>query len=280
MATRTAPSEEPVSRPPMARPNVGLVGWATFGLVVLGLLAYGFLASRGPSIRVSAPPLVLPGTPGGVRTYGSVAELWEGDVGGKVSLSVVPSGPGVVGLGSLSELRGEIAIVRGRRWFSYPESNLRVRVAEVASTDESAAFLAIADVPRWQTQRFEQAVPFDRLATELEQRAARAGLDTTRTFPLLIEGKLGKVEVSVVNGPALGSERPTRERVRDTAVRASTASAQGSVVGFFAGEGGERLVHLGERLHLHVVLPAEKLAGHLESARIEAGSSLRLPVAE
>lgn len=280
MATRTLPSEEPVSRPPMARPNVGLLGWATFGLAVLGLLAYGFLASRGPSLRVSAPAMVLQGTPGAVRTYGSVGQLWEGDVGGKVSLSVVPSGPGVVGLGSLSELRGEIVIVRGTRFLSYPESDGRVRVTQAASTEESAAFLALADVPRWQSQRFEQPVPFDRLATELEQRAARAGLDTTRTFPLLIEGKLGSVEVSVANGPALGSERPTRERVRDTAVRASTASAEGSVVGFFSGEGGERLVHVGERLHLHVVLPAAKLAGHLESARVEAGSSLRLPAKE
>jgi hypothetical protein len=193
---------------------------------------------------------------------------------------LLPSGPGVVALGSLSELRGEIAIVRGTRWLSYAEPGGRVRVARAASSDESAAFLALADVARFQTQRFEQPVPFDRLASELERRAAGAGLDTSRSFPVLVEGRFSAIELSVVDGAALGSERPTRERVQDTAVRTSLASGEGSIVGFFAGQDGERLVHLGERLHLHVVLPADQRAGHLESARIEAGSSLRLPSAQ
>jgi hypothetical protein len=150
-------------------------------------------------------------------------------------------------------------------------------VENPASSDQSAGFLALADVARWQAQRFDEAVPFERLADELERRATHAGLDASRPFPLLIEGTFSAIELNVANGGALGAEKPTPERLRATAVRSNLPSARGTVVGFFANHNGERLVHAGERLHLHVVLPDARQVGHLDSARIEAGSLLRLP---
>jgi len=81
----------------------------------------------------------------------------------------------------------------------------------------------------------------------------------------------------VANGPALGPEKPTWERLRATAVTASLPRAEGTIVGLYAAHGGERLVHQGEPTHLHVVLPGVRRAGHLDAARIEAGSLLRLP---
>jgi hypothetical protein len=273
----TVRAQDPIPRPPMSRPNLGLVGWTLFGLGVAALLIYGFTASRGPSLRLAIPGAALEGTPGFIRTYGSIPELMDGDTGGKVSLSTVPSGPGVVAVGSLSELRGEIVILRGERWLARVDAAGRVVVERGPSSGESAAFLALADVPRWKEQSFDAPVPFERLATELERRAREVGLDLTRPFPLLIEGTLSAVELNVVNGPALGSERISASRLRDTAVKTSLPRAEGSIVGFFAASGGQRLVHAGQRLHLHVVLPSEQRVGHLDSAQLEPGSVLRLP---
>lgn len=270
-------TDEPVPPPPMSRPNAGLIGWAIFGIAVAAILTYGFIASRGPSLRLGSDEMVLEGTPGSIRTYGSLVTLMEGDKAGKVSLSVVPSGPGVIAVGSLSDLRGEIAIVRGQRWLSYPEAENRMKVESGASSGESAAFLALADVRAFQEQRFDAPVSFDRLATELEARASRGGLDTSRPFPLVIDGAFSEVELNVANGIALGSGPITRERLLATAVKSSLPQAEGSIVGFFAMRGGERVVHSGERMHLHVVLPAAQQVGHLDSARIERGAVLRLP---
>jgi hypothetical protein len=261
----------------MSRPNAGLVGWSLFGVAVAAVVAYGFLSSRGPSLRVTAPAFVLERTPGSIRTYGSIPRLLEGDTGTKVSLSVLPSGSGVVAVGSLSGLRGEIAIVRGVRWLSYPEPENRMTVEQTSSTQESAAFLVLADVALWQAQRLDEAVPFDRLASELEERATRAGIDTSRPFPLMIDGTFTGIELSVANGPALGAEKPTRTRLQETAVTASLPRADGTVVGFFGAQGGERLVHQGERTHLHIVLPSDNRVGHLDAVRVEAGALLRLP---
>jgi alpha-acetolactate decarboxylase len=268
---------DPIPRPPMSRPNFGLMGSALFALAVAALVAYGFMASRGPALRVTTPGVAVERTPGSIRTYGSIPALADGDTRGKISLSVLPSGSGVVAVGALSDLRGEIAIVRGVRWLSYPEGEGRMRVEETQRSQESAAFLAVADVALWQAQRLERAVPFEELAAELQARAKNAGIDPSRPFPLLIEGALTDVQLSVANGPALGNERPTPERVRATAAKATVPRTEGTVVGFFDASGGERLVDFGQRLHLHVVLPAERKAGHVESVRIEAGSLLRLP---
>ncbi|HTQ02594.1 MAG TPA: acetolactate decarboxylase [Polyangiaceae bacterium] len=273
-----ARSNDEIPRPPLARPNLGLVAWALFGVLVAAFLAYGFVHSRAPMLRFNSPGITLDGTPGSIHTYGSIPELLDGKLGPKVSLSSLPTGPGVVGIGSLSELRGEIAIVRGVTWLSYAEPGNHTTVERSPTSPESAAFLALADVPHWRTERLDAPIPFDRLPSELEQRAARAGLDASRPFPVLIDGTFSGIELDVANGPALGAAKPTEERLHDTAVKFSSPSGAGSIVGFVAANEGERIVHAGQSMHLHIVLPAEKQVGHLDSATIEAGSTLSLPV--
>jgi hypothetical protein len=221
----------------------------------------------------------LEGTPGSIRAYGSLPGLFEGETDGKVSLEDVPPRPGIVGLGSLSDLRGEIAIVRGVTWLSYPGLGNRMTVESNPLRPESAGFLALAEVNRWQSDTLETAVPFDELAGVIEERARRGGIDPNRPFPLLIEGTFTALELNVVNGPAVSSGKPTKERLRDTAVKVSLPRGEGSIVGF-AGRGGERLIHRGQRFHLHVVLPVAQQVGHLDSVRVEAGSLLRLPAME
>ncbi len=273
-----ARSPEDLPRPPLARPNLGLVLWAVFGLLVAALLVYGFGHSRAPTLRLNTPGITLDGTPGSIRTYGSIPDLLEGNVAPKVSLAALPFGSGVVAIGSLSGLRGEIAIVRGVTWLSYAEPGNRMTVERNPSKPEGAAFLALADVSRWQDEPLAAAVPFDRLSSFIEERARQAGLDTSRPFPLLIDGTFSAVELNVANGAALGSEKPTESLLHDTAVKASLPRAEGTLVGFFAASGGERLVHAGQRMHLHVVLPAAQEVGHLDSATIEPGSVLHLPL--
>ena len=63
----------------------------------------------------------------------------------------------------------------------------------------------------------------------------------------------------------------------ETAIRASVPSAKGTLVGFFASDGDARLIHAGERVHLHVVLPGTGQVGHLDAATIGSGAVLRFP---
>lgn len=259
--------------------------WVDLRVVGLVLLTM-FVAVFGYRFAGVQPPVsppearALEGTPGLIRTYGSLPGLLEGQTEAKVSLQEVPARPGVVGVGSLSDLRGEIAIVRGVTWLSYPALGNRMSVESNPPKPEAAGFLALAEVNRWQTETLETAVPFDQLAGVIEARARRAGIDANVPFPLLIEGTFTAIELNVVNGPALGSDKPTKDRLRDTAVKVKLPRADGSLVGFFAASGGERLIHRGQRFHLHIVLPVAQQVGHLDSVQVEAGSRLRLPATD
>lgn len=272
--TVRAPTDAPQNLPPwMDLRVVGLVLLTVF----VAVFSYRFGGVQPPQSALEAKP--LEGTPGSIRTYGSLPGLFEGETQAKVSLKDVPPRPGIVGLGSLSDLRGEIAIVRGVTWLSYPGLGNRMTVESNPLKPESAGFLALAEVNRWQTHTLETAVPFDQLAGVIEERARRAGIDPNLPFPLLIEGTFTAIDLNVVNGPAVSSGKPTQQRLRDTAVKVSHARGDGSIVGF-AGRGGERLIHSGQPFHLHIVLPVAQQVGHLDSVRVEAGSLLRLPAME
>jgi hypothetical protein len=298
---RTIRPYDPISRDSVARlqrlsrPDLSLVAWALLGVVIGALVVYGATSPRALALRnrlraatatarpvqtqAARPAQSQPTVASSARidTYGSLPDALAGRSEPHVFLAGLPSGPGVVAVGSLSGLRGEIAIVRGARWISYPDAERGMSVKSGTSVPESAAFLAVADVPRWKAQSFDGAIPFERLASEIERRARAAGIDMTRPFPLVIDGSFSRIALNVANGDALGSELPTEQRLRETAVTASIASAEGTIVGFFAAQGGERIIQAGQRMHLHIVLPATERAGHLDSAEVEAGAVLRLP---
>jgi len=269
-----------IPSPPLTWPSATAAGWAALGILVGALIGYAAIRWHGVSLGLKGQGVVLQGTPGSIRTYGSIPELFEGKTGPKVSLATLPSGPGIVGIGSLADLRGEVAIVRGVTWRSYPESGSGIRTSSEPASGESAAFLALADVPRWQEQKITAPIPFERLATELEERARRAGLDMTKPFPLTIDGSFSGIHFNVANGAALGKNPPTEARVHDAAVKGWAPVGDGTIVGFFADEHGERIMHAGARMHLHIVLPQLERAGHLDSAQIEAPSVLRVPATD
>lgn len=275
-----ATSHHELPRPPLTSSRATVVWWLALGVLVGGLLGYAVVRWHGLSLGLKGTGVALEGTPGSIRTYGSLPELLAGKTGPKVSLATLPSGPGVVAVGSLTDLRGELTIVRGVPWRSYPESGRGIRISTEPGSGESAAFLALADVPRWQEQKLDALVPFERLAMELEERARRVGIDTSRPFPVMIDGTFSEIHFNVVNGAALGSARPTEARLDDIAVKGFAPVGEGTIVGFFAKKHGERLVHAGERLHLHVVLPGVERAGHLDSAQIEPHSVVRFPAVE
>ncbi|MDQ2646561.1 MAG: acetolactate decarboxylase [Myxococcota bacterium] len=264
--------EVPRQSPPGRR---SLSSWTVVGLLACVALLFGLTRWRA----ISLMPRTAERAPASVQVWSSLESLKAGRTGPHVQLADVPSGPNVIGIGSLSGLRGEIAIVRGAPWLSYALPDGGVRLGRFGVGDEAATFLAVADVPAWRAQTLEAEIAFDALPAELERRAVQAGLDTGEPIPVLVEGAFSSLELNVVNGPALGERAPTDEHLAEVAIRSALSEANGTLVGFLASRGGERLIHPGKRLHLHVVLPATAHVGHVDSVVVEPGSVLRLPAA-
>jgi alpha-acetolactate decarboxylase len=215
-----------------------------------------------------------------LKTYGTLHGLMDGQTGAQVSLASLRSDKSLVGLGSLSELRGEVWIFGGEVWVSYPKDDKSAWARELGTLNETAAFLVTARVPEWQTGPVSREVPFDELPDFVEGLAREAGLDSKRPFPMVIEGELANLALNVVDGRGFttGKKIP-REELMAAAAKAEYPRAEGVIVGFFSSRDRPDFVHPGSRLHLHVLLRGESQVGHVDRVALTRASQIRLPAA-
>jgi acetolactate decarboxylase len=214
------------------------------------------------------------------RTYGTLHGLMEGKTGAHVSLASLRGDKSLVGLGSLSELRGEVWIFGGEVWVSYPKDDKTAWARELGTLNETAAFVVTARVPEWQTGTVSRDVPFEELPDFVEGLARGAGLDSKRPFPIVIEGELSGLALNVVDGRGFTTgKKIAREELMDAAVKAEYPRAEGVIVGFFSSRDRPDFVHPGSRLHLHVLLRGENQVGHVDRVALTRASQIRLPTA-
>jgi alpha-acetolactate decarboxylase len=203
--------------------------------------------------------------------------LLEGKLGAAVSLGTFAENPNLVGIGSLSGLRGEIAIMDGAIWVSYA-SGEGTQAERLERPTETAAFAATSEVRTWVALPLDDAVPYERIPEAIERAASRTNLDRARPFPVVIEGDFSELKFNVVDGSALTNDEPSRDDMLRTAKKISVPRARGSLVGYYAEHDTPELIHPGQRIHLHVILPEAKQMGHLDAVSIDSGARLRLPV--
>jgi acetolactate decarboxylase len=260
----------------LARTRLGrTLVWCTLG-VALGC-AHSEPQTLTPAAGATRPAYGAPG--GAIRTYGVLRDLTEtGRIGPSVWLSTLKDDPALVGLGSLSELRGEVLIVGGKVWLGYPTGPEGSYARELGVSDETAAFLVTASVPAWRTLSLARDVRFEALEAGLEQLGRDAGIDGEKPFPFVIEGTLNQLEFNVVNGRGFEAGQPIpRVVLMAAATRAAIDSTEGTIVGFFGKRGSESFAHPGTLVHMHVLLPEENQVAHVDHVDLPAGVTVRIP---
>lgn len=236
-------------------------------LLVLTLGACGTPSSHQVGGAKMAPPTSARDL--GVQVVGSVSKMQAGQVEGRVKLDRLELGSNSFGLGGLSELRGEITILGGVVWLAYPSGKDAVRVTRVAHSNESATLLIHADVPSWRVVTLNDELATSALGARVRQLALAEGVATLDRFPFLLEGHFTNVIWHA------GRKPPA------TGVLGASGMApdvHGTVLGFFSREEGGLIVPRGADVHLHAVLENETLCGHIDSATILPGTTVRLPV--
>jgi alpha-acetolactate decarboxylase len=228
---------------------------------------------RGAEGAAAAPSLV--------RTHGSFeAATRQGKTSKVVDLAPLRADKQSLGLGLLSSLRGEVTMFDGQVFLSLPNQDGSFRTEELGAHQDGAAFMVVASVPHWQTVQLPKNTSLDELPAALEELAQGAGLDVEQPLPFMIEGGVGNLTLSVVDGSAFAGDRQVSDDALKTASRKVTrASCQGTGVGFFAKGDHPEFLAEGTAVHLHFVEQLTKLAGHVESVDLPSGTSFRLPVA-
>jgi acetolactate decarboxylase len=183
--------------------------------------------------------------------------------------------PGVVAIGALAGLAGEITVLDGKAWIARVEAGA-LRVGEPAA-DAQATLLTLARVEAWQMVAIGEACGGAELERRIAELALVNGIETKRPFPFRIEGRATSLEAHVVNG-ACAMQDDDHERAP---LRWSLAEpAAVTLVGFHAeGRAGE-LTHHGTSVHLHAVVTAKDgsvRSGHVDRVALASGASLGLP---
>jgi acetolactate decarboxylase len=231
-------------------------------------------------VAVAVVAAVAGGAPA-VETFGTIRELVRaGDAAPKVVLADVLRAPHAHGLGSLSGLRGEITILDGVAWLSYPPERAgdRPRVVVSRDTRERAGFLVAAhvDASRWQKVVVGEPLSSVGLEAMLRPRIAQAGLGGT-DVPFRIDGRFASLTLAVIDGDRLPPGARTPDAIKQANVLDRHAGVDATLVGFFAAAADERFTHPGSRIHVHAVVPSPRATGHAQAFTAAPGAVLWLP---
>jgi acetolactate decarboxylase len=219
------------------------------------------LATLAATIATATPSLA---------TYGTIGRLLrEGDAAPKVVLADVLREPHAHGLGSVSELRGEITILDGEAWLSYPPVRDGDAPKVVASKDsrEQAGFLVVTHVApaRWRQTKTSTALSAEGLEAALQALVAKNGL-AGADIPFRIDGRFTSLTLAIVDGKK-GNRLQTE------------TSVDGTLVGFLAAKDDERFTHAGTRVHVHAVVASRRATGHAQAFTLAPGATVWLPAA-
>lgn len=252
--------------------------FSTYGRALgLGLVLFGCGGQRPAAAPVSADAAAASGA---VRTYGSLrAAIEERRLDSVISLSRLRDEKALVGFGLLSALRGEVMMVGGESWLSYPKSDGTLRSEKAGANDETLAFLVVASVPDWQSVPLTEDTKLDELGEVVARLATTSGLDAEKPLPFLVEGALVNLQYSVINGAPFATDpQISREALRTASPRVKLESAQGTLVGFYSPEEQPDFLDPDTDVHVHVVVSSRNEAGHVENVDLPRGTNIRLPL--
>lgn len=215
-----------------------------------------------------------------VQQHGGMREVMrEGRTEPRVDLAEI-AGPGVMGVGALAGLAGEVTILDGEVWVARVDGD-EVRTSGPSPVPgDRATLLTVATVPHWQQVECAMSGPVTGSALErlVERTALEQGIDAGRPFPFVIEGVVEHLEIHCVNGfcpHASGTLPAGREPWRWTSDRPVPAR----IVGFYAPDAPGVMTHHGTEIHVHALLDdaGRVWTGHIDAVTLRPGASLRLP---
>ena len=237
---------------------------------------HGGPAGHGAPAAGGAANTADPQGPFGVRAYGVFRDMVQGrDYQPKVGLGAVKTAGATDAVGALAGLRGEITMLDGRFVVSYGGGCATCPPPH----EEKATLLATGKVAHWAAP-IALPEPLNGKALEafILGQAAAAGLNTSKPFPLRLQGLLTGVSMHVLKAPndkftGHGSAHPMAEQDE---IR--VAEIAGDVVGFYAPPPLSGVItHPGDAFHFHWVDAARTKTAHIDAFGMAKGATLTLP---
>jgi acetolactate decarboxylase len=221
-----------------------------------------------------------------VQFKGSLRAVHGGDVRGTQVLAPLMAQPGLVAMGPVAQLDGEITAVDGKLYVSQVKAGGQLQTS--ADAQAQAAFLVWSHVAQWAEPIALGKAAKDHADLEdaIEQAARRAGIDTSQPFPFKLIGATDKLEYHVLapvpakaHGGGHGDGAHNAAAAADhksQAVNLKLSGKEAALVGFYSSKHEGVFTHRGSRVHLHVV-DANGHTGHVDE--ISAPVNMRIAFA-
>jgi alpha-acetolactate decarboxylase len=215
---------------------------------------------------------------GEVQVYGTLRGMFHaGQTGAQVTLDTVLPNPDLYAVGALADLSGEITVIAGSAYLSYPEGADSTRTEMLSASGAGAALLVTAEVPRWRTVTAREPIRFEALDEAIGKLAVSAGMSPDARFPFLMEGDFENLQWHVIDGKRLAAGETSHQDHLQAAVQVARQRASARLVGFYSQNDQGVFTHMGSRTHLHCVLEGPLAAGHVDHVDIPAGTKVKFP---
>jgi len=195
-----------------------------------------------------------------VRSWGTMAEvLRDGRSEGRVDLSAAAR-PGVLAVGALEGLMGEVTVVEGEVMVAEPAPQGGIALRPPAP-GERAALLLLAHVTIWERVPLPDCANYTALEDAIAAALAARGHDASAPLPVRVRGRASSLQFHVLAGacPTAHPEGPPPRRYGAT-------DAKVELVGFYAPDSAGVFTHHDRRSHLHAVV-ADAM-GHLDEVAL------------
>ena len=202
-----------------------------------------------------------------VQVWGSLHSMMqEGSSGPAVGLETLLPDSDLWAVGALSGLRGEITVLGGEAYLSYPS-----RTDAVSESREQAALLVASRVQGWTGFTVEEPVDLEALGSLLRSRSL------SEPVPFRVEGPVRELGWHVIDGLRLPPGASSPAMHRQASVLHEMVEGEAELLGFYSTSHGGVFTHMGSDLHVHCVVPDPLSSGHVDRVTILPGAMVYLP---
>jgi acetolactate decarboxylase len=209
-----------------------------------------------------------------VKVAGAMRNIMQNnDLSAKIALDTLVPTANLYGLGPIEGLEGEVIILNSIPYVSSVDDG---KVVTKQTQKVKAAMLVYTQVKNWQTTQLTSPVKnYAELERVIEKYAKAKGVDLSKPFPFLLEGKVTRTSFHVIDW---------QEGVTHTAANHKQFAKYGElkneevqIVGFYSDKHHSIFTHHTTNMHLHVVNKAKTLVGHLDDIVLQNQIVLKLP---
>ncbi|WKK75230.1 acetolactate decarboxylase [Marivirga salinae] len=200
--------------------------------------------------------------------------MQEQDFSAKADLDSLKNKKGLMALGPIENLKGEITIFNGVVYTGTIENDHAVyRKDSVVK----AVFLAYGSADVYSAVEVEESIKgLKNIESYIREKATEKGLDLEKSFPFYMEAQVEDLDYHIMFKEGAGMHGPQAHQKAKRKFKLEKSNAK--IVGVWANSQEEGLyTHKGSRAHLHFVNENSLASGHIDDVQILAGTKLFLP---